>query len=65
MKTASSRRMSNIAVARHRSKPAGAAPKDIGPGPVKLSGGMNRAFFDGHAGRLPIENLWTDTWHKA
>src|SRR5438105_42646 len=51
--------MSRIAVARHGAKSASAAPRDVGTGPVKLPGGVDVAFFDGHAGTVALENLWS------
>jgi len=56
--------MGCVAIARHWGKPASEAPRDIGTGPVRLPGGINIAFFDGHVEYVPLENLWTYPWHK-
>ncbi len=34
------------------------------PTGVPLPGGVNAAFFDGHAELVPLENLWGLSWHK-
>jgi len=52
-----------ITIARHWSKPAQGAPRNVNTA-QRLPGGINLGFFDGHADISQIENLWSFYWHK-
>jgi prepilin-type processing-associated H-X9-DG protein len=50
-------------VARHGDFPASQAPREVTSN--FLPGAINIAFADGHAGTVPLENLWTLYWHRG
>jgi prepilin-type N-terminal cleavage/methylation domain-containing protein/prepilin-type processing-associated H-X9-DG protein len=55
--------MGRLTIARHGGKASGAAPRNIGTGPVRLPGGINMGYMDGHASYIALENLWQPYWH--
>jgi prepilin-type processing-associated H-X9-DG protein len=54
--------MSWLTIPRHGSRPA-RAPKEHSP-QERLPGAINVAFYDGHAGLVPLERLWQLEWHR-
>ena len=54
--------MPRVCIARHGSRPPGAAPRNVLLGSV-LPGTINMAFVDGHAEQVKLQNLWTYYWH--
>ncbi|MDE3068907.1 MAG: prepilin-type N-terminal cleavage/methylation domain-containing protein [Verrucomicrobiota bacterium] len=58
----SSEGMPRVCVARHGSRPAGSAPRNVPPGTV-LPGAINMGFVDGHAEQVKLQDLWTYSWH--
>jgi prepilin-type N-terminal cleavage/methylation domain-containing protein len=51
-----------LTIARHGSGLAG-LPRNLPPG-QRLPGAIQLSFADGHAGLVPLEQLWTLTWHR-
>ena len=51
-----------LTIARHGSGLAG-LPKNLPPG-QRLPGAIQLSFADGHAGLVPLEQLWTLNWHR-
>jgi len=51
-----------ICIARHGSKPPGAAPRSLPPG-TTLPGRIVMSFTDGHAEPVQLQNLWNYYWH--
>jgi prepilin-type N-terminal cleavage/methylation domain-containing protein len=51
-----------ICIARHGSKPPGAAPKVVPPATI-LPGKLVMSFTDGHVEPVPLQNLWNYYWH--
>jgi prepilin-type processing-associated H-X9-DG protein len=60
--SSSSEGMPRVCIARHGSKPAGAAPQNVPPGTV-LPGTIDMGFVDGHVEQVKLESLWTLSWH--
>ena len=56
-----SEQMSSLTIARHGSRPAGAAPRNVSIG-QRLPGMIDVALFDGHVEKSPLENLWNYNW---
>lgn len=56
--------MGRITIARHGS---GSGRKGAQPVPAgaKLPGAINIAYVDGHAALVPLEKLWSQTWHRG
>ncbi len=63
LSSSSSEGMARICIARHGSKPPGAAPQNVPPG-TTLPGTINMGFVDGHAEQVKLQNLWTYYWHQ-
>jgi prepilin-type N-terminal cleavage/methylation domain-containing protein len=55
--------MTRACIARHGSKPAGAAPTKLRPGPANLPGDIVMGFYDNHVEVVKLQNLWTYYWH--
>lgn len=55
-------RMGRCTIARHGGVNPGKAPQDLAPG-QKLPGALNMGLADGHAQLVPLEQLWTFSWH--
>jgi prepilin-type N-terminal cleavage/methylation domain-containing protein/prepilin-type processing-associated H-X9-DG protein len=55
--------MTRVCIARHGSKPAGAAPKKLTFGTTTLPGNIVMGFADGHVEVVKLQNLWTYYWH--
>jgi prepilin-type N-terminal cleavage/methylation domain-containing protein len=53
-----------IVIARHGSRPAGAAPRNV-PAGQRLVGSIDVACIDGHVQMAPLETLWDLRWHKS
>jgi prepilin-type N-terminal cleavage/methylation domain-containing protein len=53
--------MSSLALARHGSRPASAAPRDFDIS-HRLPGMIEVALYDGHVEKSPLENLWNYDW---
>ncbi|HXT41393.1 MAG TPA: prepilin-type N-terminal cleavage/methylation domain-containing protein [Candidatus Angelobacter sp.] len=53
--------MSMMTIPRHGSRPS-PIPKSW-PSSQRLPGAVNAAFFDGHAQKVPLEQLWQLYWH--
>jgi hypothetical protein len=51
-------------IARHGSRPAGAAPRDVNIS-LPLPGMIDVALFDGHVEKSPPENLWNYYWSST
>lgn len=56
--------MSRIAIPRHGGRPKSEAAISNWPSAVRLPGAVNVAFADSHAELVPLEKLWSLTWHK-
>jgi prepilin-type N-terminal cleavage/methylation domain-containing protein/prepilin-type processing-associated H-X9-DG protein len=56
------RGMWRYCIPRHGSRP-NPVPK-AHPTTLPLPGAINMAFFDGHAGQVPLERLWQLHWHR-
>jgi prepilin-type N-terminal cleavage/methylation domain-containing protein/prepilin-type processing-associated H-X9-DG protein len=56
--------MGRLTIARHATKAPSAAPRSISSS-SGLPGGVNIAFFDGHAGLTKLNNFWTLNWHQG
>jgi prepilin-type processing-associated H-X9-DG protein len=54
--------VARICIARHGSKPPGAAPQVVPPG-TPLPGKLVMSFTDGHVEAVPLQNLWNYYWH--
>src|SRR5581483_243466 len=54
--------MPRTCIARHGSKPPGAAPTKMSPG-SPLPGEIDMGFVDGHVENVKLQNLWTYYWH--
>ncbi len=54
--------VARICIARHGSKPPGAAPRVVPPGTL-LPGRLVMSFTDGHVEAVPLQNLWNYYWH--
>ena len=54
--------MIDYLLARHGRRPH--PPPEHWPIDQPLPGAINMAFFDGHAGPVPLERLWQLYWHK-
>jgi len=52
-----------LTLARHGERPS-RLPTGQWPAAQPMPGGINVAFFDGHAQLVPLENLWFLYWHK-
>jgi prepilin-type N-terminal cleavage/methylation domain-containing protein/prepilin-type processing-associated H-X9-DG protein len=55
--------MKAYVIARHGNRPN--PPPGAWPPAQRMPGGINIAFFDGHAQLVPLENLWQLNWHKG
>jgi len=53
--------MMRLTIARHGSRAASAAPRNV-PTTQRLPGGIDMALFDGHVEYSPLENLWSYYW---
>ncbi len=53
--------MSSLAIARHGSRPASAAPRNFDIS-HRLPGMIDVALYDGHVEKAPLENLWNYYW---
>jgi prepilin-type N-terminal cleavage/methylation domain-containing protein len=53
--------MSSLTIARHGSRPASAAPRNVNVA-RPLPGAIDVALFDGHVEKSPLENLWNYYW---
>jgi prepilin-type processing-associated H-X9-DG protein len=56
--------MPRVTIARHGSRSAGSAPRNLLPG-APLPGAINMGFADGHAELVKLDNLWTYNWHRG
>jgi prepilin-type N-terminal cleavage/methylation domain-containing protein len=57
--------MLRCCIARHGSRPPGAAPQDFNPAPgVAAPGAVDLGFADGHAETAELNALWNYTWHR-
>jgi prepilin-type N-terminal cleavage/methylation domain-containing protein len=56
--------MQRCAIARHGSRPALSAPRNVDI-TQKLPPGINLGLFDGHVEFSVLENLWNYTWHAG
>jgi prepilin-type N-terminal cleavage/methylation domain-containing protein len=56
--------MSMFTIARHGSRPASAAPRNVDIS-KPLPGMIDLALFDGHVEKAPLENLWNYYWNAA
>jgi prepilin-type N-terminal cleavage/methylation domain-containing protein len=54
--------MSGLMIARHGSRPASAAPRNIDIS-KPLPGIIDLALYDGHVEKSPLENLWNYYWN--
>jgi len=54
--------LTRVCIARHWSKSASAAPRNLHTGKTFLPGGIVIGFCDGHAGYAPLQGLWTYYW---
>ncbi len=52
-----------LTIARHGSINPKSAPRNLPPGAL-LPGSINIVFYDGHAERVRLEELWSLYWHK-
>ena len=57
-------KIGRIVIARHGSKPAGSAPRNV-PAGQRLVGGINVACVDGHVQQAPLETVWDFRWHRT
>lgn len=55
--------MQLVCLARHGSRPNSIPER--WPSSERLPGAINMTFFDGHAELLPLERLWTLSWHRG
>ncbi len=55
--------MQRVNIARHGSIHPQSAPRNMLPGAV-LFGSITIAFYDGHAEKVRLEDLWSLHWHK-
>jgi prepilin-type N-terminal cleavage/methylation domain-containing protein/prepilin-type processing-associated H-X9-DG protein len=55
-------RITTMLISRHGSRPRPAPTSH--PASEPLPGAINVAFIDGHAGMVPLENLWSLYWHR-
>ena len=55
--------MGRITIARHGSRPASAAPRNITAG-QPMPGSVNATFADGHVEALMLDKLWNFEWHR-
>lgn len=62
LSTSSSEGMPRVCVARHGSRPPGAAPQNLLPG-TALMGTIDMGFVDGHVEKVKLDNLWGYYWH--
>jgi prepilin-type N-terminal cleavage/methylation domain-containing protein/prepilin-type processing-associated H-X9-DG protein len=53
--------MQVMTIARHGSRPASAAPRNVDIS-KRLPGSINVALYDGHVDKAPLENLWNYSW---
>jgi prepilin-type N-terminal cleavage/methylation domain-containing protein len=56
--------MGTLTIARHGSRPASAAPKQVNTA-RRLPGAIDVALFDGHVEKSPLENLWNYYWYPG
>jgi len=54
--------MGRATIARHGGGSGRNAPRNLAPG-VKLPGGVNMGFADGHSEYVKLEKLWSYYWH--
>ena len=54
--------MGRFTICRHGGVNPRSAPRKLQPG-QKLPGGINIGFADGHSSLVPLEQLWTLSWH--
>ena len=54
--------MPRVCIARHGSKPAAAAPRNV-PSVAQFPGSIDMGFVDGHVEPLKLKNLYTVYWH--
>jgi prepilin-type N-terminal cleavage/methylation domain-containing protein/prepilin-type processing-associated H-X9-DG protein len=54
--------MRSFTIPRHGSRPR-TTPRDHAP-ENRLPGAINVSFYDGHAEQVPLEKLWSLTWHR-
>jgi hypothetical protein len=54
--------LTRVCIARHGSKPAAAAPAKLAFGTRTLPGEIVSGFYDGHAGTMKLQSLWTYRW---
>jgi len=53
--------MNAVAIARHGSRPASAAPRNFNI-TQRLPGMIDMSLYDGHVEKVPLENLWNYYW---
>lgn len=56
--------LEGFTIARHGSRPASAAPRHVDTS-KPLPGIIDLVFFDGHAEKAPVENLWNYYWNAT
>ncbi len=61
---ATSTYMGRFTIARHGGNAPGSAPKSIASS-SGMPGGVNIAFYDGHAGLTKLGDLWGLNWHQG
>jgi prepilin-type N-terminal cleavage/methylation domain-containing protein len=54
--------MGRVTIARHGSRSASRAPRDVAPG-EKMPGAINMGLADGHTELVKLEDLWKYYWH--
>lgn len=54
--------MERFTIARHGSRPAGSAPRNV-PAGARLTGSIAIGFMDGHVDLTRLEDLWQFFWH--
>jgi prepilin-type N-terminal cleavage/methylation domain-containing protein/prepilin-type processing-associated H-X9-DG protein len=54
--------MGRLTIARHGSRSASSAPRNLKPG-EKMPGAINMGFADGHSELAKLEDLWKYYWH--
>jgi prepilin-type processing-associated H-X9-DG protein len=54
--------MGRCTIARHGSRSASRAPRDVAAGD-KMPGAINMGFADGHTELVKLEDLWKYSWH--
>ena len=54
--------MGRCTIARHGSRSASRAPRNVAPG-EKMPGAINMGLADGHTELVKLEDLWKYCWH--